>query len=1089
MKIQREIQKLLDRLFDSSDDDINIPGYSYYAFISYTEKDEKWAEWLQWELEHYNIPAKVRSEHKELPERIRPVFWYKNDLAGAHLSGAIKKELEQSKYMIVVCSSVSAKKDWVNEEVRIFKDELGRGNRIIPFVVEGEIKSNNQDLECLPIPLRDLPREKELRSIDVREYGKNKALVNIVSTLLEIRFDVLWNRFKREQLKNRAISATICFLLAFVLFGCWDYFFHTKYDYFIDMADCNGMPTGIIQVSDDEANNHYRLYRFEKRRGLLRRVVYVDCNGNPQDHTNTELAERPCIQELIYNGNELTAIKCKNATEKTLYIMHLSKDKLAADLKDEDESQAANFIYSSTSVDQGMLLLQQSSFLDRVMRSPSKIGRYIYERDEDGYIIKKIYARHNGDNDDISMDANGISGFEYERDSLHRVVRIRFLDNNYEYTSNTIGVAGKRYKYDEYGNLNIAEYVDKDGKLKYNELHWAKSVDIYDSNGYCIDERVFGADGEPCISACGFHRMRVSTIKNRETISYFDIKGNPTYTLPLGQDPGGYSMITKIRNDLGQVVEIQYKDAEGELCFNQHHIAINRIEYDNNGLATNVCNYDVDDKPCSNIYGIFREHISYNHKGDILEAAFYNVNEKPIQNNLGIHKIKFVYDNLGYRVTEAHAYNIESLPANNQLFNGAAWVKFNYRGSSRWVSELLFFGIDNKPFETNVGAKVSCERDTYGQIIKYKYYDEDYKLSSNASHCAIMRLEYNKMGLVTNRSFYNENNNPTTQLGVFRVSISYTRTGRIETVCMYDTLQLLQNGPQGWAIQKCEYKNGVMTSNSFYGEDKEPIEILGVHKYIYEIDESGYHLSQSAFNKDLNPTINTQIGAHKVVNLYDDNKRNIGLDYYNTTNSEPFVRIRLKLNQRGLQTEVKSYNAQMELIESPLNNGVATVKYEYDYQDRITYTCATDAQGKKMNNSYGFAETYFSYENDVYETVCLNSQGEIVNNNSIIEPTAYMIFYMTETGQRLFGKTIKRSYDNELETVREAYCYDPLKQYVLLAIQCEDWYIQVYDASKNMKYSFFSFEDEYDKYVHIVDSIQQDVEEEYGAPKFNKYLK
>lgn len=95
MNIQREIQKLWNGLFkSSSDNNIKISGYSYYAFIGYTEKDEKWAEWLQWELEHYKIPTKVRNEHKELPVKIKPVFWYKNDLAGAHLSGAIKKELE-----------------------------------------------------------------------------------------------------------------------------------------------------------------------------------------------------------------------------------------------------------------------------------------------------------------------------------------------------------------------------------------------------------------------------------------------------------------------------------------------------------------------------------------------------------------------------------------------------------------------------------------------------------------------------------------------------------------------------------------------------------------------------------------------------------------------------------------------------------------------------------------------------------------------------------------------------------------------------------------------------------------------------------
>lgn len=1089
MKIQRKIQELWEGIFDTSlDDHKNLTGYSYYAFISYTEKDEKWAEWLQWELEHYNIPTKVRSEHKELPDRIRPVFWYKNDLKGAHLSGAIKKELEQSKYMIVVCSPTSANKEWVNDEVRIFKDELGREDKIIPFVVDGEIKSNNSEFECLPHPLRNLPRERELRSIDVREYGKDKALVNIVSTLLDIRFDVLWNRFKREQQRRRATYVAVCFLLIAALYGCWDYFLYTKYDYFVDMADCNGMPTGIIHINKDDAQDYYRLYRFEKRRGLLRRVVYVDCDGNPQNHTNTELAERPSIQELSYNKGELATIECKDATNKTMYIMHLSKDRLAVDLKDEDENQAANFIYSSTSVDQGQTVLQQSAFLDRVMKSPSKIGRYIYERDDEGYITRKIYARHNGDNDDISMDGNGISGFEYDRDSLHRVVRIRFLDNNYEYRSNNIGVAGKNYEYDINGNLSVAEYVDIEGNLKYNEHHWAKAIDTYDSKGFCIEERVFGTDGKPCISAHGYHRMTVSTSGKCETISFFDIHNNPTYSLPLGESSGGYAIISNIRNEEGQIVEIQFKDSYGNLCYNHHHVAICKIEYDNNGLVKDVRSYGIDNRPCSNINGFFHQNLLYNQKGNLSEISFYDISERPTQNNLGIHKIQNKYDSSGYRIVETHAYNMESLPVNCLLFNGAAWVKFGYRGSSKWVSEVSFWGIDNQPIETTTGAKVYCERDSYGQITAYRYYNEDNELSCNAFHCAIMKLDYNEMGMVTNRSFYDGNDNPTTQSGVFRISILYTKTGLMERICMYDTLQQLQIGPEGWAKQEYEYRNGVMRSNSFYGKNGERAEILGVHKYIYEIDDCGYVLSQSAYDKELRPTINTQIDAHKVVNLYDDNRRNIGRDYFDAKNSDPFVCIRIKLNQRGMHIEQSSYNAQMKLIESPLNNGVATIKSEYDTQDRITHTCATDSRGKKMNTLYGVAEAFFSYDNDVYEAVYLDSRRELVNNNSMNEPVAYMIYYMTKTGQRIFSKTIKRSFDNDIETIRDAYCYDPQNQHILKAIRCEDWQVQVFDVSKNKKYSFLSFEDEYNEYVHIVDSIQNNIEMKYGEPKFCKYV-
>lgn len=1090
MILNKILRILLDRFTNTKDDIKSLSGYSYFAFISYTQKDEKWAKWLQWEIEHYKIPTKVRCDYHELPTRIRPIFWYKNDLAGAHLSGSIKKELEQSKYLIVICSPASANKVWVNDEVAYFKDELKRGDRIIPFVVAGKIKSTNEDQECIPLPIRNLPPEKELRCIDVREYGKNKALVNIVSTLLDIRFDILWNRFNREQKKRMAIFSTITIICFTALLGCWDYFLHTRYKYYVDMEDCNGMPTGIIQISNKEAKNHYRLYRFEYRRRSLQRVMYVDRYGNPQNHTNTELLDRPCIQELSYDDEMLSEIECKDATFKTLYIMHFSKtNNLAVDLKDEDDNQAANFIYSSTSVDRGEINMQQISFLDRFMVSPSKIARYIYERDSDGYITKKIYARHNGEDDDISMDVNGISGFEYERDSLHRVIRIRFLDKNHEYKSNHIGIAGKRYKYDQFGNLAVAEYVDLDGQLKYNEYHWARSIDKYDSNGYCKEEYVFGPDGAPCISSVGYHKMKVTYQENNETFSYYDIHHKPTYLLSIGGTPGGFSIKTNVYNSKGQIVEIQFKDSNSNLCYNHSHVAVMKFEYNDMGLIVDARNYGTDHEPCANVYGYFYERTIYNKKGYITENSVYNTDEMPVQNGLGIHKMTMQYDNSEKRLTEVHVYNQENIPFNCLLLNGASWVKLDYQGSSRWVSELSFYGIDNKPAETNIGSRIRCERDPNGLIIAYKYYNSDYQLSSSSNHPAIKKMVHNDQGWITNYTFYDENKKPILFNGTYAVHNSYTETGLLEKICNYDTLYHLKNNSEGWAIKEMNYRNNVISAYAFYGEAEERIEVNGVHKYVCDIDDSGYILSNSAYNKELQPTVLPQTGVHKVVNMYDDLKRNIGCDYYDSMNKVPFVSIRSKFNERGLKIEQATYNGKKELIESPMNFEVAKVEWKYDSHNRLMYIGTTNSKGKKMNSSYGFAEAYFSYDNNIYEGVYLDSKGKLVNNITVAEPCAYSITYLTDTGRCLFCKSLKVLYDNETEEVRYAIRYDSQHQQPLQFIRCDDLSIKVYDISKKQEKNYSVLDDEYDAFIHIVDSIQLHVESTFRAPKLYKYVK
>ena len=111
--------------------------FEYYAFISYSHKDEKWAKWLQKRLEQYKLPSLIRKESGgRLPKHVRPIFRDQTDIGTGDLQQSLRSELEDSRYLIVVCSPNSAKSEWVDKEIRHFKD-LGRGDRIIPFIVDG----------------------------------------------------------------------------------------------------------------------------------------------------------------------------------------------------------------------------------------------------------------------------------------------------------------------------------------------------------------------------------------------------------------------------------------------------------------------------------------------------------------------------------------------------------------------------------------------------------------------------------------------------------------------------------------------------------------------------------------------------------------------------------------------------------------------------------------------------------------------------------------------------------------------------------------------------------------------------------------
>lgn len=57
--------------------------------------------------------------------------------ASADLSAEIRSALEQSRYLVVVCSPRTPASVWVNREVELFR-ELGRHDRILALLVEGE---------------------------------------------------------------------------------------------------------------------------------------------------------------------------------------------------------------------------------------------------------------------------------------------------------------------------------------------------------------------------------------------------------------------------------------------------------------------------------------------------------------------------------------------------------------------------------------------------------------------------------------------------------------------------------------------------------------------------------------------------------------------------------------------------------------------------------------------------------------------------------------------------------------------------------------------------------------------------------------
>lgn len=181
--------------------------YKYYAFISYNSRDQEWGKRVQRKLEHYRMPATLCSQHGWKRTPIKPVFFAPTDIQPGGLNQELQERLQSARNLIVICSPNSAKSEWVGKEIEYFH-QLGRTKQIHFFIVDGIPHSGNPDTECFN-PIVDTLGLPEILGANIHEkifrwpwLNKERAYVQLVSKLLGVEFDAIWQRHKRLLIKK-----------------------------------------------------------------------------------------------------------------------------------------------------------------------------------------------------------------------------------------------------------------------------------------------------------------------------------------------------------------------------------------------------------------------------------------------------------------------------------------------------------------------------------------------------------------------------------------------------------------------------------------------------------------------------------------------------------------------------------------------------------------------------------------------------------------------------------------------------------------------------------------------------------------------
>lgn len=240
--------------------------YKYVAFISYrhVKPDMLLAQAIHSAIEDFKVPKELDPEGRYKEMR---VFRDREELTTEDLSASIEKALEESEYLIVICSPRTPQSIWCTREVHEFRKNHS-DDKIIPVLVEGEpeesfseplknlkVKVKSEDLaemveaaqegkeaaaekklELLAADLRPDPVKKdgfvgydtleakdpstlnELTKASVKIL-KSSEIYRIMATVLGVTFGDLKQRQKEKRMKRLLVGGSVvaAVLLAFAL--------------------------------------------------------------------------------------------------------------------------------------------------------------------------------------------------------------------------------------------------------------------------------------------------------------------------------------------------------------------------------------------------------------------------------------------------------------------------------------------------------------------------------------------------------------------------------------------------------------------------------------------------------------------------------------------------------------------------------------------------------------------------------------------------------------------------------------------------------------------------------------------------------
>lgn len=233
----------------------------YIAFISYSRKDKEVADWLHAKLEDYVLPdrEKALSIFPFEGKYFRRVFLDTQDLHVEErpFTTRLQKALENSAFLIVLCSRHSAESPFVDKEIRYFLETHEYNmSRVVPLFIDEVSGSIPPAFAGTSIMERHFPIYNT--RLSKTSEANNYCFYQIIAYILKLNFSDVYNRYEvaeeKASRRRRNILLVIITILA-VFLGMLGF---SYYEYRIATNEA-------LRSKEAALNSQEKLLEFEKK--------------------------------------------------------------------------------------------------------------------------------------------------------------------------------------------------------------------------------------------------------------------------------------------------------------------------------------------------------------------------------------------------------------------------------------------------------------------------------------------------------------------------------------------------------------------------------------------------------------------------------------------------------------------------------------------------------------------------------------------------------------------------------------------------------------------------------------------------------